>query len=199
MAYVTGKVISVLSAERIALNFLSTLSGIATRTREYVQAARAGGKAVILDTRKTLPGYRYLSKYAVTTGGGENHRMGLYDMVMIKDNHVDAAGGITRAVRLVRQQWGSKFRIEVECRDLAEVDEAVACQVDVIMLDNMDTDEIRKAVSRVGGGIKLEASGNMDLSRIKEVSSTGVDYISAGSITKSVRALDFSLKKDKPE
>lgn len=195
VAEVKGKVVAVLSAERVALNFLSTLSGIATRTREYVLAAGEGGKAVILDTRKTLPGYRYISKYAVQVGGGRNHRMGLYDMVLIKDNHIDAAGSITKAVNLVRKHWNSKFKIEVECRNLKDIEEALACRVDVIMLDNMETDQIREAVAFVNGRTELEASGNMTPEMTRVVSGTGVDYISAGAITKSVTAFDFSLKK----
>jgi nicotinate-nucleotide pyrophosphorylase (carboxylating) len=192
VATVEGSVRCILQAERIALNFLSLLSGIATRTRKFVRAA-ASGKALILDTRKTIPGYRELSKYAVRVGGGKNHRMGLYDMILIKDNHIDAAGSITEAVKRVKTAWEDRYTIEVECRTLKDVQEALSCGVDVIMLDNMDSTTIKKAVDIAGGRIKCEASGNMDEERIKEVSSLGVDYISVGMITKSVKAFDFSL------
>jgi nicotinate-nucleotide pyrophosphorylase (carboxylating) len=193
VARVTGKVKNILKAERTALNFLSFFSGIASRTRLFVDAASVGGKAVILDTRKTMPGYRELSKYAVKTGGGQNHRMGLYDMVLIKDNHVDAAGDVRRAIEAVRQRWGGKFKVEVECRNLDEVRDALAAGVDIIMLDNMSTEMMKDAVRIVSGKTLLEASGQMDLERIREVSAAGVDYISVGSLTKSVKAFDFSL------
>jgi nicotinate-nucleotide pyrophosphorylase (carboxylating) len=194
VATVSGKVKSVLEAERISINFLSFLSGIASQTRLFVEAAAAAGKTAILDTRKTLPGYRVMSKYAVTVGGGRNHRMGLYDMVLIKDNHIDAAGSITRAVSLVRAKWGSRFRIEVECRNLAEVREALASAVDVIMLDNMAPGPCREAVGLGSGSVAFEASGNMSLERIAEYSAIGVDYISIGKLTHSVTAFDFSLQ-----
>ncbi|HKJ85229.1 MAG TPA: carboxylating nicotinate-nucleotide diphosphorylase, partial [Spirochaetia bacterium] len=193
VATVEGKATAVLSAERVALNFLSFLSGIATSTREYVEEAARGGSARILDTRKTLPGYRTLSKYAVSVGGGTNHRMGLYDMIMLKDNHIDRAGSITRAVGAVRERWGERYRIEVECRTLADVSESLALEVDVIMLDNMSIEETRRAVALCDGRTELEASGNMNLSRIREVSATGVDFISIGMLTHSVAGLDFSL------
>ena len=135
IAKVSGRVMSILKAERTALNFLSILSAVATRTSEFVKEAK--GRLVILDTRKTIPGLRLLQKYAVRCGGGSNHRMGLYDMVMIKDNHIDAAGGITPAVRSVRDRWGKRFMIEVEERNIDEVNEALSCGVDRIMLDNM--------------------------------------------------------------
>lgn len=196
VATVEGRTTSVLSAERVAVNFISFLSGIATQTRAYVEAAKSGGKAIILDTRKTLPGYRALSKYAVRVGGGRNHRMGLYDMVMLKDNHIDWAGSITRAVSRIREAHGDSYRIEVECRTLAEVREAVSLPVDVIMLDNQSTSEMRAAVELVGGRVPLEASGNMSLERIAEVSATGVDYISVGKLTHSVSAFDFTLKAE---
>jgi len=193
VATVAGTATAVLSAERVALNFLSFLSGIASATREYVEEAARGGRASILDTRKTLPGYRTLSKYAVRVGGGTNHRIGLYDMVMLKDNHIDRAGSITRAVAAVRERWGERYRIEVECRTLDDVAEARSLDVDVIMLDNMSMDETRRAVELCGGRPELEASGNMNLSRIREVSATGVDFISVGMLTHSVTGLDFSL------
>lgn len=194
IASVSGKILAILQAERIALNFISHLSGIATKTAEYVAAAN--GKAIILDTRKTIPGLRLLQKQAVKCGGGNNHRMGLYDMVMIKDNHIDAAGSITAAVTKVRKKWNSQFKIEVETRNLAEVQEAINNKVNVIMLDNMDNALTKKAVKLIGKRIKTEASGNMTLDRIASVSETGVDYISIGALTHTVKAFDFSLKKE---
>ena len=193
VAKVKGPVASVLEAERTAINFLSFLSGIATITARHIEAANDKGHVVILDTRKTLPGYRTLSKYAVTMGGGKNHRMGLYDMVMIKDNHADAAGGITPAVQKVREKWGELYRIEVECRNLEEVKEALDCKVDVIMLDNMTPRETSNAVALRRGHVEFEASGNMDLEKIRLYNNTGVDYISIGKLTHSVKAFDFSL------
>lgn len=199
VATVRGRAAAVLAGERVALNFLSFLSGIATATRRYVDEARRGGHAQILDTRKTLPGYRALSKYAVRAGGGTNHRMGLHDMVMVKDNHIDRAGSITEAVAAVRARWGGRYRVEVECRTLEDVAEARKLDVDVIMLDNMSTEDTRQAVALCGGRPKTEASGNMDLPRIREVSATGVDFISVGKLTHSVEGLDFSLKAEREE
>ncbi len=193
VAKVTGPVASVLEAERTGINFLSFLSGIASVTAEHIAAANDNGHVVILDTRKTLPGYRTLSKYAVTMGGGQNHRMGLYDMVMIKDNHADAAGGITKAVQKVREKWGELYKIEVECRNIEEVKEALDCRVDVIMLDNMSPEESKEAVALRRGDVEFEASGNMDLEKIRKYNTTGVDYISIGRLTHSVEAFDFSL------
>ena len=196
VASVSGRALSLLSAERTAINFIALLTGIATATRELVILARASGKAVILDTRKTLPGMRALSKYAVTVGGGQNHRQGLYDMVLIKDNHVDSAGSVGAAVQRVRDRWGSRFSIEVECRTGGEVDDALAAGVDFIMLDNMDAGQIAAQVSRIGGRARVEASGNMSRERIPGVSAAGVDCISVGALTHSVRSFDFSLKVD---
>jgi len=196
VAEVSGSRRAILSGERTGLNFLSFLSGIATATRAFVEKASASGKAVILDTRKTLPGWRALSKYAVTAGGGSNHRQGLHDMVLIKDNHVDSAGSVAEAVRRARARWGSRFRIEVECRTPAEVDEALRAGVDMIMLDNMDEKEIAREVGKVAGRVKVEASGNMGPERIPGVSAAGVDFISVGALTHSVRSFDFSLKMD---
>lgn len=195
IADISGPVVSILKAERTALNFLSHMSAIASKTSLFVR--RAEGKVIILDTRKTLPGYRELQKYAVRCGGGENHRMGLYDMVMIKDNHSDAAGGITSAVEHVKAKWGNKYKIEVETRSLDEVREALKCGVDRIMLDNMSDSDMENAVDCIAGRTEIEASGNMDLQRIKSVSLTGVDYISFGELTNSVKAFDFSLKEVK--
>ena len=195
IANITGKVATILKAERTALNLLSHLSGIASKTAEFVR--EAGGRATILDTRKTLPGLRELQKYAVRCGGGENHRMGLYDMVMIKDNHIDAAGGIGKAVKKVRDRWGSKFKIEVETRDLEEVRKALNSGVDIILLDNMNIKKIKKAVALINGKTETEASGNISLEKISEISNTGVDFISVGELTHTVKAFDFSLKRGK--
>ena len=194
VAEVRGKALTILSGERTGLNFISFLSGIATATRAFVESARVSGHAVILDTRKTLPGWRALSKYAVTVGGGSNHRQALYDMVLIKDNHVDSAGSVDEAVRLVRQKWGKRFRIEVECRSTAEVTEALAAGVDMIMLDNMDAEAMGREVRRIAGRVKVEASGTMTLDRVPAVSAAGVDFISVGAMTHSVKSFDFSLK-----
>ena len=193
IARLKGPTVTILEGERTGINFLSFLSGIATDTYRHVKAASEKGNCIILDTRKTLPGYRMLSKYAVTAGGGQNHRMGLYDMVMIKDNHIDAAGSITAAVGKVREKWGDRFRIEVECRNLEEVKEALANKIDVIMLDNMDESASSEAVALREGDVKFEASGNMDLDKIRRYSPLGVDYISIGRLTHSVKAFDFSL------
>jgi nicotinate-nucleotide pyrophosphorylase (carboxylating) len=194
VAEVRGEALAVLSGERTGLNFISFLSGIATATHSFVESARATGHAVILDTRKTLPGWRALSKYAVTVGGGRNHRQGLYDMVLIKDNHVDSAGSVEEAVRLVRQKWGKRFRVEVECRTPAEVTAALSAGVDMIMLDNMDAEAIGREVKRIAGRVKVEASGTMTPEQVPAVSAAGVDFISVGAITHSVKSFDFSLK-----
>jgi len=194
IAIITGSTRSILEAERTAINFLSFLSGIASETNKYVKASRSTGKAVILDTRKTLPAYRELSKYAVSVGGGQNHRFGLYDMVMIKDNHIDAAGSITSAVNKIRDKWNNQYRIEVECRDLGEVKEAIELKVDIIMLDNMDTEITLEAVKLGKDSILFEASGNMDIEKVKLYSPLGVDFLSVGNLTHSVKAFDFSLK-----
>jgi nicotinate-nucleotide pyrophosphorylase (carboxylating) len=194
VAEVRGRVESLLSGERIALNFISHLSGIASEARALSDLAASTGTAVILDTRKTLPGWRALAKYAVRVGGARNHRMGLYDMVLVKDNHVDAAGSVKEAVSRVRARWGRRFAVEVEARTLAEAREAVEAGADVVMLDNMDVPLLREAVAQVAGRAKVEASGNMGRDRIAEVSATGVDFISVGGLTHSVKAFDFSLK-----
>lgn len=194
IASVRGSIRSILKSERVALNFLSHLSGISSKTAQYVSQIR--GRAAILDTRKTIPGLRALQKYAVLCGGGKNHRMGLYDMVMIKDNHIDGVGGISKAVKKVHENIKEEISIEVEVRNLKEVQEAIECNVDYIMLDNMSLDEMREAVKLINGKAKVEASGNMTLNRIKDVSETGVDFISVGELTHSVKAFDFSLKKE---
>ncbi|MFO7698139.1 MAG: carboxylating nicotinate-nucleotide diphosphorylase [Anaerolineae bacterium] len=191
LATVSGHGPGILVGERVALNFLQRMSGVATMTRAYVQATEGTG-ARILDTRKTMPGLRALDKLAVRLGGGTNHRIGLYDMVLIKDNHIEAAGSITAAVARVRDQ-GIDLPIEVEIDSLSQLDEALAAQVDRIMLDNMDNATMRKAVERVAGRVELEASGGVTLGRVPEIAATGVDYISVGALTHSVKALDISL------
>lgn len=190
---INGPARAILSGERVALNLLQHLSGIATMTRRFVQAV-AGTKAVIVDTRKTIPGLRMLEKYAVTVGGGKNHRFDLHDVVLIKDNHIQAAGGLTAAVERVRRTVSPFVRIEVETETLAQVAEAVACGVDVIMLDNMPLDEMRQAVAMINGRALVEASGNVTLERVAEIARTGVDLISSGALTHSARAADISLK-----
>lgn len=192
VARLQGPTRGILSGERVALNFLQRLSGIATLTRAFVEAV-AGTGAVILDTRKTTPTLRALEKYAVRMGGAANHRFGLYDMVLIKDNHIQAAGSITEAVRRVRQRNAAGLPIEVEVRDLAELREALALAVDRIMLDNMSGEMMRQAVAMAAGRVPLEASGNVTLENVRQVAETGVDYISSGALTHSARALDLSL------
>ena len=192
IAEISGAYKSLLMAERTVLNFVQRLSGIATETALYV-AETKGTNTHILDTRKTLPGYRALDKYAVKVGGGTNHRFGLYDMVMLKENHIEVAGGITKAVLQVRKKVNSDIKIEVETKNLAEVQEAINNQVDVIMLDNMALNTMREAVILINGKAKVEASGNMTLNRIADVAATGVDFISVGALTHSVSALDISM------
>ena len=191
---VIGKGQLMLAGERTALNFLQRLSGIATLTRQFVTQV-AHTHAVILDTRKTTPGWRVLEKYAVRLGGGQNHRMGLYDAVLIKDNHIDAAGSISAAVNAVRRYPGARgLHVVVEVRNRAELVEALAAQVDQIMLDNMSETQMREAVDLVAGRIPLEASGNMNIERARSVAETGVDYISVGALTHSAPALDLSMR-----
>jgi len=192
VAEVSGPARGMLAAERIALNFLQRLSGIATLTRAFVDRV-AGTPATILDTRKTHPGYRVLEKYAVRMGGGQNHRMSLHDMMLVKDNHIDAAGSITAAVGRARTARPD-LPIEVEVRNLDELGEALAMDVDRIMLDNVDLDEMRKAVEIASRQTPLEASGNVDLERVAAIAATGVDYISVGALTHSALALDLSMK-----
>ena len=183
---------SLLLGERLSLNILQRMSGIATETARYVKEL-AGTHTQLLDTRKTAPGLRVLDKLAVKQGGGTNHRMGLYDMVMIKDNHIKVAGNITNAVNAVRKNVPAGIKIEVETTNLDEVREALATQADIIMLDNMNTQEMAEAVKIINGKAKTEASGNMNIPRLKEVAATGVDYISVGALTHSVTALDISM------
>lgn len=193
LATVSGSLASILTAERVALNLFQRMCGIATLTRQFVDAA-AGTEAKILDTRKTMPGLRILDKYSVRAGGGRNHRYGLYDGLLIKDNHIEAAGGIAEAVRRVRGQAPLMVKIEVEVKNLAEVEEALAAGADVIMLDNMPVDAMKKAVQRIGGKALVEASGNVTLATVRAIAETGVDFISAGVLTHSARAADISLK-----
>ena len=198
LAVVQGSLASILTAERVALNLFQRMCGVATLTRQFVDAA-AGTNAEILDTRKTVPGLRILDKYAVRVGGGRNHRYGLYDGILIKDNHIEAAGGIGKAVRRVRDRAPLLARIEVEAGTLAEVREALAAGADVIMLDNMPVDAMRKAVALIDGRALVEASGNVTLVTVQAIASTGVDFISSGALTHSARASDISLKvKRKP-
>ena len=193
IAEVTGSYRALLTGERTALNILQRLSGIATQTSEFVRLAE-GTKVRVLDTRKTVPGLRALDKYAVKIGGGENHRFGLYDMVLIKDNHIKAAGGITSAVERIRKNLKAKIKIEVETSNLDEVCEAVNCNVDIIMLDNMTNDAMKEAVRIINGKIKVEASGNVTVNNFRQIAEIGVDYISIGALTHSVRALDINMK-----
>lgn len=198
LAEATGPGRSLLAAERTVLNFLQRMSGIATLTRQFVDAV-ACTPAAVLDTRKTLPGFRVLDKYAVRMGGGQNHRQALYDMVLIKDNHVDAAGGITPAVQRARERPPA-LPIEVEVRNFDELAEALSIEppLDRIMLDNMAPDAMRRAVALAGGRVPLEASGGLGLEAAAEVAATGVDCISVGGLTHSVRALDISMKIERP-
>jgi nicotinate-nucleotide pyrophosphorylase (carboxylating) len=188
----SGKLSALLTGERVALNFLQRLSGIATLTRHFVTRIR-NHPVTLLDTRKTTPGWRRLEKYAVQVGGGKNHRMGLYDGILIKDNHIAAAGGISRAVREARASCPNQLKIEVEAKTLKEVDEALEAGADIIMLDNMEPDTMRQAVTRVNKRALTEASGRITLGNIVEVAQTGVDFISVGSITHSARAVDVSM------
>lgn len=191
LATVEGRAASLLVAERTALNFLQHLSGIATATRCYVDAA--AGRIAVFDTRKTLPGLRSLAKYAVRCGGGRNHRIGLFDAVLIKDNHIRIAGSLGEAVRRVRAA-GVVGPIEVETQTLAEVDEALRAGVDIIMLDNFGDAETRDALDRIQGRARVELSGNMNEDRVAALASSGADFVSIGALTHSARAADISLE-----
>jgi nicotinate-nucleotide pyrophosphorylase (carboxylating) len=192
VAHVSASVITLLSGERTALNLMQRASGIATATRRYVDAV-SGTKAKIYDTRKTAPGLRVLDKYAVQAGGGANHRYGLHDMFLIKNNHVDRAGSITAAVQRIRAKKMSQ-KLMVEIRDQKEFDEALALKPDYILLDNMSNDAMRECVRKAAGGVPLEASGGITLETIRGVAETGVDRISIGALTHSVTALDISMR-----
>lgn len=190
IATLKGDTKTILKGERVALNLFQRMSGIATETKKYTK--ELAGNTKILDTRKTTPNLRYLEKLAVTHGGGTNHRYSLSDMVMLKDNHIDAAGGITNAVNKIRPFVNCQIEVEVET--IEQFKEALSTPCDIIMLDNMSNDDMLECVKLNNGLKKLEASGNMSVSRIKEVSLLGVDYISVGALTHSVKALDISLK-----
>jgi nicotinate-nucleotide pyrophosphorylase (carboxylating) len=188
---IEGSAAALLSAERTALNLLQRLSGVATLTARYVEAVR-GTRARVLDTRKTTPGLRLLEKAAVAAGGGTNHRAGLFDAILIKENHAAMAGGVGEAVRLARAAWPD-VPLEVECRTGEEVDEALTAGAPRLLLDNMTPEEMRAVVERVAGRAELEASGGIDLETIRDVAETGVDFISVGALTHSAPSLDLSL------
>jgi len=189
---ISGNARNILSAERTALNFLQTLSATASQTQDYVNAVSQTA-CKILDTRKTIPGLRLAQKYAVTCGGGVNHRLGLYDMILIKENHIQAAGSITAAVTQAKKN-NPDLKIEVEVENFTELNETLNNQVDRILLDNMSLKDLKKAVQLNNKQITLEASGNITLENIGEIASTGVDFISSGAITKNIKAIDFSLR-----
>lgn len=189
---IKGSIHAVLSGERLSLNLLQRMSGIATATSKYVGAI-SGYRTRILDTRKTAPGLRVLDKYAVSIGGGCNHRFGLYDAVLIKDNHIDFAGNISNAVEIVRNKYQSKFKVEVETSTLDEVREALKAGADIIMLDNMTVEMMKEAVRIINGKSITEASGGITLDNVRQIADTGVDFISVGAITHSSPALDIGL------
>lgn len=189
---ISGNARHILTAERTALNFLQTLSSTATQTHQFVTAV-AGTNCKILDTRKTIPNLRLAQKYAVTCGGGVNHRVGLYDMVLIKENHIHAAGSITAAVKKARDEF-QELKIEVEVENLNELQQALDNNVDRVLLDNMDIPTLKQAVALTSKKIDLEASGNITLESIYSIAETGVDFISTGAITKNIHATDFSLQ-----
>lgn len=187
-----GPARGILTAERTALNFLQTLSGTATAAHRYAEAVKGTGASVV-DTRKTLPGLRSAQKYAVAVGGCRNHRMGLYDFILIKENHIAAAGGVSAALAAAREQ-NAGVPIEIEVENLAQLEEALGAGARRILLDNFDLASLREAVRVTAGRAKLEASGNVDLGQLRAIADTGVDYISVGALTKHVRALDLSLR-----
>jgi nicotinate-nucleotide pyrophosphorylase (carboxylating) len=190
---VQGKLASILKAERTALNFIQRLSGIATLTRTYVDRLK-GSNVRIVDTRKTTPGWRGIEKYAVKIGGGYNHRMGLYDGVLIKDNHIAACGGIRTAVDTARKQIHHLVKIEVEVTDMVELAEALSAGADVIMLDNMTPDQIRQAVKKINSTALVEVSGGVNLDNLHRLAEAGVDFISVGALTHSAKSVDMSMK-----
>lgn len=195
-AIVSGRAQSLLTAERTALNFLQRMSGIATSANNYSEKVKHT-KAKVIDTRKTVPGLRSLDKLAVNLGGCSNHRIGLYDMFLIKDNHIEVAGSISKAVEACvkyNKKHRAKFKIEVETKNLNEVEEALTTKADIIMLDNFEIDEMKKAVKIINGKCKVEASGGVNLDTVKTIAETGVDFISVGALTHSVKALDISLE-----
>ena len=193
VARISGPARQVLRAERVILNFVSHLCGIANLTRRYAEKLEGTGVR-LLDTRKTMPGLRYPDKYAVLCGGGHNHRRNLAEMLMLKDNHIDAAGSMTKAVELLRGRYNPCPPIEVECRNLDEINEAVACRVDRIMLDNFTPELTREAVDLIAGRCEIESSGGITLDNLREYAACGVDYISVGALTHQIKSLDLSLK-----
>jgi nicotinate-nucleotide pyrophosphorylase (carboxylating) len=197
LCHVRGPARAVLSGERMALNFLQLLSGVATRTRHYVDAIRGTG-ARILDTRKTLPGLRKAQKYAVTCGGGKNHRLGLFDGVLIKENHVLAAGSTTRAMQQAKASTPQGIPIEIEVENLQQLHEALAAGADSLLLDNFDLEALREAVQYTRGRATLEASGGITLENVRAIAETGVDFISVGVLTKNIRAVDLSMRFQAP-
>lgn len=192
-----GNARGILTGERTALNLLQYLTGIATETRRYVDKVQSTN-AQILDTRKTLPGYRRLAKYAVVTGGGANHRMGLFDMVLIKDNHIALAGSVVKAIHLARHNAPAGMTVEVECDTIEQVEQALSAAPDIIMLDNMTNEQMKTAVKLIAGRTKTEASGNVSLETVADIANTGVDYISIGKLTHSVKAADIGLDVGPP-
>lgn len=194
IAEISGRLKGIIAAERVALNFLQRMCGVATLTRRYIESVE-GTKARILDTRKTMPGLRMLDKYAVAVGGGMNHRYGLFDAVLVKDNHISAAGGIARALERLALHGKLPVKVEVEVTSLSELEEVLSYgnTVNVIMLDNMEIEEIRKAVARINGTIPVEVSGNVTLSNVRSIADAGVNFISVGSLTHSAPAADISL------
>ena len=194
---ITGSTLSILKAERICLNFIQHMSGIATFTSKFVKIAKPY-KVKIVDTRKTKPGLRKIEKYAVLCGGGYNHRFGLFDGILIKDNHIAAAGGVSKAIESIRTNVPHTLKVEVEIKDFNQLDEAITSRADIIMLDNMDTDQIGRAVKIIrekgGSSCSAEASGNINLRNLEEICKTGVDIISVGLITHSAPAIDFSME-----
>lgn len=193
IAQIEGPAVGVLEGERVALNLIQRLSGIATKTARFVDAVK-GTKARITDTRKTTPGLRVIEKYAVKVGGGANHRFNLSDGILIKDNHIKAAGSITNAVNAARENAPHTLKIEVEVETMSQIDEALNAGADIIMLDNMDIEAMQKAVERIDGQALVEASGNMGDKNLPEVAQTGVDLISVGALTHTVKAMDISLR-----
>ena len=188
-----GSARSLLTLERTALNFLQTLSAVATRTAQFVDAV-TGTRAAIVDTRKTLPGLRIAQKYAVVQGGGVNHRLGLYDAILIKENHIAAAGGVTAVMQQARQQASAARFVEIEVETLAQLEEALQAGADMVLLDNMPIDQLHEAVRINAGRAVLEISGGVSLDRVRELALTGVDRISIGALTKDVKAVDFSMR-----
>jgi nicotinate-nucleotide pyrophosphorylase (carboxylating) len=194
--HIEGQAQALLTAERTALNFMQLLSGVATHTASFVQAIQdvPGNRAVIVDTRKTLPGLRLAQKYAVRTGGGTNHRIGLYDAVLIKENHIAAAGGVRAALERAQTVAAQAEFIEIEVETLAQLDEALAAGARMVLLDNMTFDQMRQAVALNAGRAVLEVSGGVNMQTVREIAATGVDRISIGALTKDVRATDFSMR-----